>query len=288
MKTIAGGIGLQAGSWTRAETVKALEAFPDRERLRRVMERANGVGRSTDGVRQAEEKSAGPGEEPSVHLRPTMKLAIPKRDDLSFAAWLLATRRLLTLWGVKEENAAIGLLLQGMKGTDAEVFWELYGGVGSLEATLRLMVTRVDGVRPLEVSRDLDAMVKSPGELPSKFLGRFRVALRRYRVFHADMEEPRAVRTKFLTKLPVLGPILEELATVDLDEIARRGDALFRFARQGGETALPTTVMGAQEDRVRCAFCARRHPAGRSNCPAMGKECLKCGGEDHFAACCKA
>ena len=35
-----------------------------------------------------------------------------------------------------------------------------------------------------------------------------------------------------------------------------------------------------------CKFCSRKHKFGRGACPAWGKSCLKCGGENHFASVC--
>ncbi|QQP56676.1 Uncharacterized protein FKW44_001419, partial [Caligus rogercresseyi] len=39
---------------------------------------------------------------------------------------------------------------------------------------------------------------------------------------------------------------------------------------------------------IKCKFCGRMHPPTRSQCPAVGKVCLKCNGPDHFASCCKS
>lgn len=36
----------------------------------------------------------------------------------------------------------------------------------------------------------------------------------------------------------------------------------------------------------KCKFCNLPHVFGRKFCPAVGKECIKCGKKDHFAACC--
>ena len=35
-----------------------------------------------------------------------------------------------------------------------------------------------------------------------------------------------------------------------------------------------------------CKFCSRKHKFGRGACPAWGKSCLKCGGQNHFASVC--
>ena len=35
-----------------------------------------------------------------------------------------------------------------------------------------------------------------------------------------------------------------------------------------------------------CCFCGRRHESKREACPAWGKQCVKCGKENHFARKC--
>ena len=35
-----------------------------------------------------------------------------------------------------------------------------------------------------------------------------------------------------------------------------------------------------------CKFCGRKHPATKENCPAYGKECHKCGQENHYSNFC--
>ena len=35
-----------------------------------------------------------------------------------------------------------------------------------------------------------------------------------------------------------------------------------------------------------CKFCGRMHPMRKNNCPAWGKTCSKCGGENHFSVRC--
>ncbi len=34
---------------------------------------------------------------------------------------------------------------------------------------------------------------------------------------------------------------------------------------------------------IKCKFCVRTHPFGKSNCPAWGKQCYQCKGMNHFA-----
>ena len=43
----------------------------------------------------------------------------------------------------------------------------------------------------------------------------------------------------------------------------------------------------AQTLKYACKFCGYKHAASKSNCPAFGKECKKCGLLNHFAKCCR-
>ena len=38
---------------------------------------------------------------------------------------------------------------------------------------------------------------------------------------------------------------------------------------------------------IACKFCAGKHPQRKEKCPAWGRECLKCGGKNHFARACR-
>ena len=38
---------------------------------------------------------------------------------------------------------------------------------------------------------------------------------------------------------------------------------------------------------ITCKFCARKHPRNKELCPAWGKSCNKCHGQNHFSKCCK-
>ena len=42
----------------------------------------------------------------------------------------------------------------------------------------------------------------------------------------------------------------------------------------------------ANQLRYPCRFCGRRHESKREACPAWGKQCVKCGKENHFARKC--
>ena len=42
----------------------------------------------------------------------------------------------------------------------------------------------------------------------------------------------------------------------------------------------------ANQLRCPCRFCGRRHESKREACPAWGKQCVKCGKENHFASKC--
>ena len=39
--------------------------------------------------------------------------------------------------------------------------------------------------------------------------------------------------------------------------------------------------------KISCKFCAGKHQQRKESCPAWGKECLKCGGKNHFARACR-
>lgn len=62
-----------------------------------------------------------------------------------------------------------------------------------------------------------------------------------------------------------------------------------KAARQKGSAKRSASERGSSPASKwkQCGTCGRRqHETGRG-CPAMGKKCLKCGGEGHFAAVCK-
>ena len=42
----------------------------------------------------------------------------------------------------------------------------------------------------------------------------------------------------------------------------------------------------ANQLRYPCRFCGRKHESKREACPAWGKQCVKCGKENHFARKC--
>ena len=52
---------------------------------------------------------------------------------------------------------------------------------------------------------------------------------------------------------------------------------------QPGSRKIPRNEMS----QIACKLCARRHPQRKEKCPAWGKECLKCGGGNHFAKVCR-
>ena len=43
-----------------------------------------------------------------------------------------------------------------------------------------------------------------------------------------------------------------------------------------------------QSQARKCFFCDKEHPFGnREECPAYGRQCMKCGRNDHFSVCCR-
>lgn len=60
-------------------------------------------------------------------------------------------------------------------------------------------------------------------------------------------------------------------------------------SRVGGNKRKPFSGdKGPQKKKKQCGTCGRNeHQDGRV-CPAIGKSCLKCGGENHFASVCKS
>ena len=46
-------------------------------------------------------------------------------------------------------------------------------------------------------------------------------------------------------------------------------------------------ITGNDTTKISCKFCAGRHPQRKESCPAWGKECLKCGGKNHFVRACR-
>ena len=40
--------------------------------------------------------------------------------------------------------------------------------------------------------------------------------------------------------------------------------------------------------KIKCGYCGKEHKAGKLNCPASGKKCHKCKGNNHFSSVCRA
>ncbi|XP_035679983.1 uncharacterized protein K02A2.6-like [Branchiostoma floridae] len=85
----------------------------------------------------------------------------------------------------------------------------------------------------------------------------------------------------------------EKDLTLDKCEgICRTSEISMQNVRMIGPTAVHAvqqkTQATPQKPMTNCRYCGKRHRQQREACPAYGKQCLKCKGQNHFAKVCKS
>ncbi|XP_077525587.1 uncharacterized protein LOC144136799 [Haemaphysalis longicornis] len=78
---------------------------------------------------------------------------------------------------------------------------------------------------------------------------------------------------------------VKDLTLLKAEQICKASEASAQQNETWGQSERVVAAVKRRQ-QFRCSNCNRSHERGR--CPAFGKACFLCGGQNHFAACCKS